>query len=129
REGSGRPLGSPNKRPRKDIDGVSLRVLKSIDCIAVWQRLLSCNSPKVVLGAMQYLTDRVYGRPAQTIQGGSQPVKIEFSYGGVPTPACMPPTAKVESRLLEASPPNAASGELWQQVVGQIEDENQENEE
>jgi len=33
---------------------------------------------------MEYLTDRVYGRPAQTIQGGFQPVRIEFSWVGTP---------------------------------------------
>jgi len=33
---------------------------------------------------MEYLTDRVYGRPAQTIQGNGQPIKIEFSWSGTP---------------------------------------------
>jgi hypothetical protein len=33
---------------------------------------------------MKYLTDRVHGRPAQTIQGGNQPVKIELQCSGSP---------------------------------------------
>jgi hypothetical protein len=55
---------------------------------------------------MEYLTDRVHGRPAQTIQGGSQPVRIEFSWSGTPEWMNQP---RVEEATI-------------QQVIGQIEE-------
>ena len=84
RPGAGRPLGSKNKYKKIDGDFISKEVLRSIDSVALWKKILGSNSIKVVATGLMYLMDRVYGRPAQTIQGGTQPLKIEFSWNGTP---------------------------------------------
>ena len=59
-----------------DTDNVALqkfqglvRYVSEVDAVAVWKKLiLQQRKPQVVASVMEYLTDRVYGRPAQTIQ-------------------------------------------------------------
>ena len=82
--GAGRPLGSKNRFSRAQGDHISREVLRSIDSVALWKKVLHSNSPKVIVTGLMYLMDRVFGRPAQTIQGGSEPLKIEFSWNGTP---------------------------------------------
>src|SRR5215510_11364718 len=83
RPGAGRKPGSRN-HAAKIADDVARRVLSEVDTIALWKKFLYCRSIKVASGCLQYLTDRAFGRPAQTIQGGTQPLKIEFSWQGTP---------------------------------------------
>jgi len=83
RPGAGRKPGSRN-HAAKIADDVARRVLSEVDQIALWKKFLHCRSIKVAAGCLQYLTDRAFGRPAQTIQGGTQPLKIEFSWNGTP---------------------------------------------
>src|SRR5262245_35292883 len=101
RPGSGRKLGSKNKRSKADVDRITAQVLREIDSVSLWKRVLHSNSPKTVLGALQYLMDRFYGRPSQTIQGGSQPVRIEFSWAAPALPEWLSPApVEVESRVV-----------------------------
>lgn len=119
RPGAGRRLGSKNKRRKADVDRITGEVLRTVDSVALWKKILHSNSPKTILGALQYLMDRHFGRPAQTIQGSAQPVRFEFSSGGLPTPEWMPPS-RVESRLVPQIE------ESLQHVISQIEDKNEE---
>src|SRR5262245_27519775 len=82
RPGAGRKKGGRNARQLKIIDTAG-QVLQEIDAKEKWKALLNCSDPKVVVDVMKYLTDRTFGRPAQTIQGNGQLIKIEFSWGGV----------------------------------------------
>jgi hypothetical protein len=125
RENAGRKPGTRNRntKDRKlELDDVAKKVLSSIDSVGVWTRLLTSNSPKTVFAALSYLTDRVHGRPAQTIQGSIAPVQIEFSLAGWANhpewldgkPERLP--AKVIPQIAES----------LQQVIDQIEDEHKE---
>src|SRR5262249_47251796 len=82
RPNAGRKLGSKNRHKKQDLDNISREVLRSIDSVGLWRKLLSSNSPKTVCSGLMYLMDRVYGRPAQIVQGGTQPITIEFSWPG-----------------------------------------------
>ena len=57
-----------------------------VDAVAVWKKLiLQQDKPQVTASVMQYLTDRVHGRPAQTTQGNpEQPVTIQLQWSGTP---------------------------------------------
>jgi hypothetical protein len=59
---------------------VAAQVLSKGDAVAVWKKLiLQQDKPQVVASIMNYLTDRLYGRPAQTVQGNlEQPVTIQL---------------------------------------------------
>src|SRR5215471_15611630 len=98
RVGSGRKLGSKNRFSRAQGDHISREVLRSIDSVALWKKVLRSNSPKVIVTGLMYLMDRVFGRPAQTIQGGSEPLKIEFSWNG--TPDWLKPTVTTVTQAL-----------------------------
>jgi hypothetical protein len=122
RPGSGRRLGSKNRHRKKDLDDVSREVLRTIDSIDVWQRLLHCNSPKIVYSAISYLTDRCFGRPSQTIQGGSQPVRIEFSLAGwASTPEWLTPADGKPEFLPAKGIPQQLEAQLVE-AISQIED-------
>src|SRR5262245_55301026 len=84
RPGAGRKLGSKNKHSQKEGDTLSREVLRSIDSVALWRKALHSNAPKTIVTALMYLMDRCFGRPAQIVQGGTQPIKIEFSWNGTP---------------------------------------------
>ena len=48
---------------------MAAQVLSEVDAVAVWKKsILQQNKPQVILGALQYLTDRVFGRRAQLYQ-------------------------------------------------------------
>ena len=60
----------PKTRLQQTAIDVAAQVLSEVDAVAVWKKLiLQQDKPQVVASVMEYLTDRVYGRPAQTIQG------------------------------------------------------------
>jgi hypothetical protein len=76
RNGSGRKGGGRKLAQKQAID-VASAVLHSIDAEAKWLELLRSDDPKVVFDVMRYLTDRVHGRPAQTVAGAAdQPVTM-----------------------------------------------------
>ena len=81
RQGAGRKPGSVSAakaRLQQTARDVAAQVLSEVDAVAVWKKLiLQQEKPQVVAQVMEYLTDRVHGRPAQTIQGSAeQPVSI-----------------------------------------------------
>ena len=69
--------------PRQHPQDVATEVLKQVDAVQVWEKLiLQQEKRQVVASVMEYLTDRVYGRTAQTIQGNAgQPVVIQLAWG------------------------------------------------
>ena len=80
RPGAGRKKGGRNAAQLKIID-IAGQVLQEIDAKEKWKALLNCSDPKVIVDVMKYLTDRMHGRPAQTIQGNpEQPVTIQFEW-------------------------------------------------
>jgi hypothetical protein len=87
RPGAGRPLGKRSAHHKLAQDQART-VLAEVDSVALWKKFLHCPQVKVAADCLQYLTDRAFGRPAQTIQGGSVPVKIEFSFGAPLPPGC-----------------------------------------
>ena len=103
RPNAGRKPGGTVKHRKVEMDTISKEVLRSVDSVAIWKKLLKSNSPKTIATSMMYLMDRVFGRPVQTLQGGSTPVKIEFSLGMPATPAWLSPNfvpPAVESRVV-----------------------------
>src|SRR5262249_43285569 len=115
RLGAGRRLGSKNKQKKSDVDEISRKVLRSIDCVAIWKKILHGNSPKTIASSLMYLMDRLYGRPAQVISGSGTPIQVQFSWpAAVPEwmngkPELLP--VNVESRVIEER--------LLQQVVNE----------
>ncbi len=83
RYGSGRKPGATNAKTRAIVD-VAAKVLQDVDAPKVWKALLTCGEAKVIADVMKYLTNRVYGMPAQTIQGGDKPLTIQFTWGSTP---------------------------------------------
>jgi hypothetical protein len=124
RPGAGRRLGSKNRHKKADVDRITEKVLRSVDTVALWKRILHSNSPKTILGALQYLMDRHFGRPAQVISGSGPPIKVEFSWGAV-SPDWLSPewsrTPAVETRAI----PQQIEEKL-EHIVSQIEDDNKE---
>src|SRR5262245_438868 len=106
RPGAGRPLGKRSAHQKLAQD-TARTVLAEVDTTALWKKFLYSPQVKVAADCLQYLYDRAYGRPSQTIQGGSQPVRIEFSLAGwasnpewlSPVPAQVPQI--MESRVIE----------------------------
>jgi hypothetical protein len=85
RVGAGRKLGTRTRLQQTAID-VAAQVLSEVDAVAVWKKLiLQQDKPQVIASVMEYLTDRVYGRPTQTIQGNpEQPVTIQLQWPSTP---------------------------------------------
>src|SRR5262245_56308781 len=82
RPGAGRKPGSVSAtkaRLQQTAIDVAAQVLSEVDAVAIWKKLiLQQDKPQVVASVMEYLTDRVYGRPAQTVQGNpEQPIMIQ----------------------------------------------------
>ena len=91
RPSAGRKRGGRNAAQLKIID-IAGQVLQEIDAKEKWKALLNCSDPKVIVDVMKYLTDRVHGRPAQTIQGNpEQPITIQLQWSG--TPEWLPPVS------------------------------------
>jgi hypothetical protein len=95
RPGSGRKPGTRNYLHRTAVD-CSQQVLAEVDVIALWKKVLRCNQMKVVSDALQYLMDRVYGRPQQVVTG-NQAVKIELQWTG--TPEWLQPNVQVNQQV------------------------------
>ncbi len=87
RPGAGRKLGGKNK-PRIQLKtrvDIASPVLDEVDQIAVWKRLVHHKHARVSLAAMEYLTDRVHGRPIQMVAGDLQrPISINLTWGTTP---------------------------------------------
>ena len=82
RKGAGRPKGSLSSITVAARD-VAASVLDKVDASAVWERLIRSSDDKTVANVMMYLTDRVYGKPAQRIEGNpDKPVSIVLKWGG-----------------------------------------------
>jgi hypothetical protein len=64
RPGAGRPKGARSLAQKKAID-MAAQVLAEVDQVQIWKKLLKSKQEKIVLGAIQYLTDRAHGKPAQ----------------------------------------------------------------
>src|SRR5215813_11699880 len=81
RVGAGRKPGTRTRLQQTAID-VAAQVLSEVDAVAVLKKLiLQQDKPQVVASVMEYLTDRVYGRPAQTVQGNpEQPIIIQLEW-------------------------------------------------
>jgi hypothetical protein len=73
-------------RMQQTAKDVAAQVLSEVDAVAIWKKLiLQQEKPQVVSNVMEYLTDRVYGRPTQTIQGNpEQPVTIQLQWSSMP---------------------------------------------
>jgi hypothetical protein len=83
RPGAGRKSGSVSAaktRLQQTAKDVAAQVLSEVDAVAIWKQLiLQQEKPQVVASVMEYLTDRVHGRPTETIQGNpEQPVTIQL---------------------------------------------------
>jgi hypothetical protein len=83
REGSGRKLGGRNIAHKVAID-CAAQVLKEVDAPKIWKALVTCGDYKVTADVMKYLTDRVHGRPAQSVQleGGKEPIRVVMEFIG-----------------------------------------------
>jgi hypothetical protein len=57
---------------------VAARALAVIDQIQVWRDLVGSQDERIKLEAIRYLTDRMYGRPAQalSLQTSSDPFRV-----------------------------------------------------
>src|SRR5262245_37915235 len=108
RPGAGRPLGKRSAHHKLAQD-MAQKVLSEVDTIGLWKKFLHCPQVKVAADCLQYLHDRAFGRPSQTIQGGTTPVRIEFSFGG--TPEWLKPDWK---------PPAITPAETVLQIEGQV---------
>ena len=75
--------GGRNAAHLKIID-IARQVLQEIDAKEKWKALLNCSDPKVIVEVMKYLTDRVHGRPTQTIQGNPEQPPSRFNWNGSP---------------------------------------------
>ena len=71
-------------RLQQTAKDVAPQVLSEVDAVGVWKKLIHEKNPHVVARTMEYLTDRVYGRPAQTIQGNQQPMTIQLQWSSTP---------------------------------------------
>ncbi len=74
--GAGRKPGSVSAaktRLQQTARDVAAQVLCEVDAVAVWKKLiLQQDKPQVVAQVMEYLTNRVHGRPTQTIQSNPE---------------------------------------------------------
>ncbi len=103
RPGAGRKLGGKNK-PRIQLKtrvDIAARVLDEIDAVSMWKRLLQDKQSRIRLLALQYLTDRAYGRPVQMIQGDLlNPVSINLEWRGPNPQSAEPVNVTPVSNLL-----------------------------
>ncbi len=89
RPNSGRKLGGRNKKRlllQERVD-IASQVLDSIDQVAAWKKLVHHKQARISLLALQYLTDRAYGRPVQMISADiNRPLPITLQWNGAPAP-------------------------------------------
>jgi hypothetical protein len=122
RPGAGRPPGKRSAHHQLATDQART-VLAEVDTIALWKKFLHSPQVKVAADCLQYLYDRAYGRPAQLIQGGTAPIKIEFGWSAE-TPQWLAPEWRapaVETRAI----PQQLEAQLVE-AISQIEEENEE---
>jgi ABC-type transporter MlaC component len=63
-------------RLQQTAKDVAAQVLSEVDAVQGLEKANPRENPQLVARTMEYLTARVYGRPAQTIQGNQQPITI-----------------------------------------------------
>jgi hypothetical protein len=108
-------VSATKTRLQQTAKDVAAQVLSEVDAVAIWKKIiLQQEKPQVVASVMEYLTDRVHGRPAQTIQGGNQPVKIELQWNG--SPEWLKPNVQVNQQVI-------ASDQLIQQLLEPTSDD------
>jgi hypothetical protein len=75
-------VSAAKTRLQQTARDVAAQVLNEVDAVAIWKKLiLQQEKPQVVASVMEYLTDRVYGRPTQMIQGNpEQPVTLQLQW-------------------------------------------------
>jgi hypothetical protein len=79
-----RPKGALNK-VNATAKSIALAALASVDQVELWRKHLLNENPRVSIAALTYLTDRVAGKPSQTIQGNpDQPVTIQLQWSSTP---------------------------------------------
>jgi hypothetical protein len=85
RVGAGRKPGTRTRLQQTAID-VAGQVLSEVDVVAIWKKLiLQQEKPQVVARVMAYLSDRLYGRPVQSVQGNpEQPIMIQLQWSSTP---------------------------------------------
>lgn len=66
RRGSGRKPGALNLAQRQAKD-IASTVLRKVNHQQLWTELLASKDEKVRLDCLKYLTDRVHGKPAQSM--------------------------------------------------------------
>ena len=80
--------GNPSGRPKMDPAIKAMFEAKGPDAFNVISKHLEAEDPKVALQAAQIILDRAYGKVAQPIEGGENPVQMEQTIivTGVPRP-------------------------------------------
>jgi len=83
RPGAGRPKGSLCKKKLASVD-IATKILVAIDQKKAWMDLMSSNDERIRLEALKYLSDRAYGRPAQSVQlqGDAESFKVVVEHIG-----------------------------------------------
>lgn len=83
REGAGRKKGGVNSATLALKDR-SAMILHRANAPALWEKLLKSEDMRLVQDTLKYLTDRVYGKPAQavTLSGGTEPIKVIHEFIG-----------------------------------------------
>ncbi len=77
--------GRKPKVVQRKAEDLAMQVLQECDAKGRWMALLKCGEARVMADVLKYLTNRVYGCPAQTIQGNpDKPVAIVLQFGSNP---------------------------------------------
>jgi hypothetical protein len=115
--GSERKPGTRTRLQQTARD-VAAQVLSQVDAVAVWKKLiLQEDKPQVVANVMEYLTDRVYGRPTQAVQGNpKQPVTIQLQWSSRPE---WLPTVTVNQQVNHVTTTTDRAEEIRQLIDGQ----------
>src|SRR5262244_1851583 len=121
RQGAGRKPGSVSAaktRLQQTAIDVAAQVLSEVDAVAVWKKLiLQQDKPQVVASVMEYLTDRLHGRPAQTVQGNpEQPITIQFEWSSTPE---WLPSVSVNRQVNHITTSTDGAEEIRQLIDGQ----------
>ena len=79
-----RPKGALNKI-NATAKSIALAALSSVDQVELWRKHLLNEDPRVSIAALTYLTDRVAGKPSQTVQGNpEQPITFQLQWSSTP---------------------------------------------
>ncbi len=121
RKNAGRPVGSKNRPriPLKTRVDIASQVLDSVDQIAIWRRLLNHKQARVSLAALEYLTDRVFGKATQRIEANQAvPIHLNLTWAGGPGPEWMrnvtpaDPAKQLLTEFVESQTNNSTDEEI-----------------